>query len=380
MLLGSCICALVVLIVYLLETTRRIEHKWSICLVIVLISLMMGGNTDNPDIVNYKISYLNSADLSSVFRSNQWLMTLVMCISNKLNLEFLTFRVLFYFFGVLIIFVSIKRYVGYNIWALLFYMVFPMIIDATQMKNFMAMAMLTNAFCYLGDSGLKSKLFYVISCVVGAGFHVICYAYIPLVLILNVSAKKIARFIFAVATIAFSAIFVNEKMLDILASFLLGNVSENLAERTYVFFNSRVENGYIVYVIETVLIFLILFLINKEKNILNDALTNKQVMFLQRVYIAAIYIILFIPLYMYKQDFSRLIRNFSCIITASVLIYMVAWKEVQSEKRMSKFSFTQRGISILILYAVYLGFMFYWDIWVYSDTVVIPFFSENIFL
>lgn len=380
MLLGSCICALVVLILYLLETTRRIEHKWSICLVIVLISLMMGGNTDNPDIVNYKISYLNSADLSSVFRSNQWLMTLVMCISNKLNLEFLTFRVLFYFFGVLIIFVSIKRYVGYNIWALLFYMVFPMIIDATQMKNFMAMAMLTNAFCYLGDSGLKSKLFYVISCVVGAGFHVICYAYIPLVLILNVSAKKIARFIFAVATIAFSAIFVNEKMLDILASFLLGNVSENLAERTYVFFNSRVENGYIVYVIETVLIFLILFLINKEKNILNDALTNKQVMFLQRVYIAAIYIILFIPLYMYKQDFSRLIRNFSCIITASVLIYMVAWKEVQSEKRMSKFSFTQRGISILILYAVYLGFMFYWDIWVYSDTVVIPFFSENIFL
>ena len=380
MLLGSCICALVVLIVYLLETTRRIEHKWSICLVIVLISLMMGGNTDNPDIVNYKISYLNSADLSSVFRSNQWLMTLVMCISNKLNLEFLTFRVLFYFFGVLIIFVSIKRYVGYNIWALLFYMVFPMIIDATQMKNFMAMAMLTNAFCYLGDSGLKSRLFYVISCVVGAGFHVICYAYIPLVLILNVSAKKIARFIFAVATIAFSAIFVNEKMLDILASFLLGNVSENLAERTYVFFNSRVENGYIVYVIETVLIFLILFLINKEKNILNDALTNKQVMFLQRVYIAAIYIILFIPLYMYKQDFSRLIRNFSCIITASVLIYIVAWKEVQSEKRMSKFSFTQRGISILILYAVYLGFMFYWDIWVYSDTVVIPFFSENIFL
>lgn len=380
MLLGSCICALVVLIVYLLETTRRIEHKWSICLVIVLISLMMGGNTDNPDIVNYKISYLNSADLSSVFRSNQWLMTLVMCISNKLNLEFLTFRVLFYFFGVLIIFVSIKRYVGYNIWALLFYMVFPMIIDATQMKNFMAMAMLTNAFCYLGDSGLKSRLFYVISCVVGAGFHVICYAYIPLVLILNVSAKKIARFIFSVATIAFSAIFVNEKMLDILASFLLGNVSENLAERTYVFFNSRVENGYIVYVIETVLIFLILFLINKEKNILNDALTNKQVMFLQRVYIAAIYIILFIPLYMYKQDFSRLIRNFSCIITASVLIYIVAWKEVQSEKRMSKFSFTQRGISILILYAVYLGFMFYWDIWVYSDTVVIPFFSENIFL
>ena len=310
MLLGSCICALVVLIVYLLETTRRIEHKWSICLVIVLISLMMGGNTDNPDIVNYKISYLNSADLSSVFRSNQWLMTLVMCISNKLNLEFLTFRVLFYFFGVLIIFVSIKRYVGYNIWALLFYMVFPMIIDATQMKNFMAMAMLTNAFCYLGDSGLKSRLFYVISCVVGAGFHVICYAYIPLVLILNVSAKKIARFIFAVATIAFSAIFVNEKMLDILASFLLGNVSENLAERTYVFFNSRVENGYIVYVIETVLIFLILFLINKEKNILNDALTNKQVMFLQRVYIAAIYIILFIFKYFISNKSNILSTRF----------------------------------------------------------------------
>ena len=246
-----------------------------------------------------------------------------------------------------------------------------MIIDAAQLKNFMAMCFLTLALSKLVKGGIKGSIQYIIFCMVAAGFQITAYAYLPFVVFSNSAIKKRYRFFSCLPILAFSLLFSNRYMSSLLSDWLLDTLQGNILERSSRFIAGNLNNGYLVYFVATLAYIFFTFVFYKEINSSNLSVNNKKIG--ELAFLCSLYSLLFMPLYFHAQDFSRLLRNFIVLMHLAFILDIEAKNGYKSVK-IKRFSIKKKNI-INLGYVLFMLYMFYWDIAIYWDSVVVEFFK-----
>lgn len=373
----------VVLAVYFFECRKEKEgHRLSFALLFLVIVLMAGGNSFNADSRIYMRRYGEAAAGWS-FQDSQWAMSLFSFLCSRAGLSYMAYRTVFFAVGIGLIAWAGYRVLGRSMGLLALYMLFPMMIDATQMKNFMAMAIVTNAILLLARRDWKGNLGFILLILLAAGFQITAYAYLPLIIFCSLSYKRSVRFAACLPIFLFVVIFSRGSTGEYIYEFVLTAMDSSLISRVDKFFHREMNLGYLVYIFATAASFLLvrygrrIFLRSHEG-------TEKQRRVAEIIYLCSIYSFVFIPFYFFAQDFSRLLRNFSII---NHIMFLLALKQKKADLFSSARSrrillYVPKGNRRILLlgYLGYLIYMFYWDIGIYWESVVLAFLNHNFYL
>lgn len=364
------------IVIFLFEKKLKKKNTVSQICFIVSLAILMGWNETIADTEIYQIRY--SEAKTWLVDNSQPAMFLFMFLCNKIGLSFLQFKVVFLAFGLFLIDSARKKVANgqaHLFWLL--YFIYPMMIDAAQLKNFMAMAFVSYAIVLLAKDGWIHKVGFVILTLIAAGFQITAFAYLPLVVFVNSAFKKRYRILSCLPILGFALLFSNKITSRHLSNYLLTVLKGDVLDRTERFLTASTNHGYIVYILATVVVFGFAKW-TKKTVCMRASATNFQKRFTNVVYLCSIYAFLFIPFYFYRQDFSRLLRNFAIVNHFAVMLAMFCTMQDRKLHNIKRRSFTLcRTESIFVGYLIYLAYIFYWDIGVYMDTVVTPFF-ENI--
>ena len=146
---------------------------------IILLAVLCGGNNNNPDYLADEMLYYNTSEINE----GAWLEYLIISIFNNLEVSFELYRLVVYFVGYYLIFKALRMYIRDTLTFSLLYMLFPMMMDATQTTNFMSMAMVFYGLCsYSKSYNEKEYIFYIL---LAGGYHFIAYIYLPFVFCIN---------------------------------------------------------------------------------------------------------------------------------------------------------------------------------------------------
>lgn len=371
---------LIILAVYYCENKRMYRHLFSTLLFAILLGLIMGGNFYNADTNIYQITYAESKNFFNVGGS-QWAFSLFGWICNSFNFSFSLFRLIFYFVGIILLYIFSIRTLYNPFPFFIVYMFFPMIIDATQMKNFMAMVIMLNAIVFLNKISFKNILAFLILMIISAGFQITAFIYLPLLFFVPLFKKNIRIAVFSCSLVAF--LFITDVGSEFLRNIILSVVQGELRERVIKFFAPGLVNyGYFVYIIATIFCLLICYWCNKVIHKNKISLTGYY-KYLNMYFSIFVYIILFMPFYKYAQDFSRFLRNLIPLLSVCVILSFNSKLIKLNEKnvKFSLFNTKYKPIEIITFMAffVFIIYEFRWDIGVYWNTVVTPFFNYNLF-
>lgn len=360
--------------VFLIRLCERKERKYPLSeiLLLLLIILMMGGTYGNADWQAYKIRYQESA--SGNFITNpQWAQSLFGYLCNLLGLNYDQYRLVYVAVGVLLIYRVFKRYTDSAFLPLIFYMISPMIIDATQLKNFMMMAILANALPCLVDGSLKSKIKYILLVVLAAGFQITGFAYLPLVIFCDTGCRTKYRALSVLPIIVLDVLLARKSVVAQFYSTILTFLNSDTSNRMSSYGQKQVSYGYLVYWLATFLIFFMLHYAKKMVQKAENSDEKKKI--IDVAYMCSIYSFAFFPLHLLTIDFSRLFRNFAIMNHVAISNALQRGENVTAPKR--KGVFARDKTFLAVSYFVYLLYLFRFDIAGYMDTVVIPFFSDN---
>lgn len=359
------------MLVCLFEKKNK-KYTVSEIFLLLLIIFMMGGNYGNPDWMAYQIRYQESA--AGGFLSNaQWAHSLFGYICNLAGLSYDYYRLLYISVGVLLIYRVLKRYVDFAFLPLIFYMISPMIIDATQLKNFMMMAILSNALPCLIDNSMKSKIKYVALVFLAAGFQVTGFAYLPLVIFCDTGCKKKYRALSVLPIILLDILLARKTAVVNVYYYLLRFLSSDTSTRMQSYGQKQVRYGYLVYWLATFVIFFILWFGKRMMKKVENCEDRKKI--IDVAYMCSIYSFAFFPLHLLTIDFSRLFRNFAIINHVAVANALQRKDSISIPNR--KGIVSKDKAFLAVSYFVYLLYLFRFDIAGYMETVVIPFFTNN---
>lgn len=360
---------IIALFIYIKSIYDVTESKAAWMIYAIGLVIIMSNQATIADYSNYELGYYKSV-LGWSVTDQQWLMTMSGYFANKLGMTFQAYRTCIYILGICLLVVAAKKVESDITLFLILYSIFPMMIDAAQTKNFIAMAFLTLGLSELASTSKSKHIKYILLILIGAGFQIILYAYIPLVLFCNKKISKKYRAISIIPILIIAAFFSFSANRDILVTFLLSNASESFINRTKSFFSSHVNLGYLVYIMATLIAIFVMQFTNAFNQETNDTIIQND--YTSIVLQCTYYAIAFIPLYFFRQDFSRLLRNFAPSICIAVSIILSHNRGVVFGRH--SIVFTKEKIKIFMITLLYLVYSFYWDIWNYLDGVVKPFF------
>ncbi|MDY2594655.1 MAG: EpsG family protein [Oliverpabstia sp.] len=329
---------------------------------LVLLIVLSGGNTQNPDLWNYERAYSTVKELSVegfiyYFLSNQFL---------KLGIQFPIFRLCLYAGG-LIILHSINKKLTQK--APLFYVLYfasLVMIDTTQTFNFLGMIFLLLGIASLSLDKKNGTKKFLICTVVAVGFHFVFILYLPFAYFYRVSDRKLMMKIMGVfISIAFTFSIVSDVTgLTILISKVLNQFDRITTLDVYL--SSRTRYGHFLPIgMHLMLTLLSYYYYRVSKFNQDEELGDNNT--IQRIALMLnLYGIMFFPLFRIQLTLARLTRNM-------VLVTIFAGLDLKNK---SKVRNTRLILAIsLVIFACLQGYYSVYSS--YFTDIVIPFFERN---
>jgi hypothetical protein len=366
----------------------RKEHSKKVAILsLILILLLMGGAgpnySGNPDYANYKRNYENvGSNNKTVFDDIFIGFNILMKIGNLFNISFVYFRFIIISLCLILIYHFIIKKYAYNYnYIILFYMLYPMIIDSEQLKNLIAFTFLFIGISFLIKNTFKNKIYFTIFLFLASSIHLAFILYLPLILINSSYKNKFIRFIFFLFIFITLLIIVNNNQIPFI-NYLLEYIDNN---RLQVYLLSKTNYGFLIpfslNIINIILVFLSRkIIVNNNKQIRkysnNSNITYKKQYDIKRDYLFVDFVfwiniisIVFFPLYIKSITFYRLSRN---LIILNINSFSIA------SIRLRKNSINKLIFNLFVFLNIF--------IWFYSDLIVttsinsvlIPFFLRNI--
>jgi len=357
------------------------QHTFSSLVILILIYIMLAGNSQNADITNYEITYKANPSQWSIQLFAQWAYYLVINICNSFHLTFVQYRFVVYGIGLLALIGAIKKSEIHIYPVLFLYCMVPMIIDATQMKTFVAMCVITLAITFLHSGSKRDKIISIVLMIVSGGFHITALVFLPLVVLCDTNYNRKTKILSILPLVIFALLFSNRRMSSILSSVLLNILSASSFSRGNSYLLSHTNYGYLIYFVATfAFIYIIIYL---RKIILNcEFSTENERRFSNIAFYCSIFSLAFLPLYFIKLDFARLLRMLTPVYHIMFVMTFGSMNrkyEDNNSKRLIIKVNSKKTIALL-MYIIILLFMFYWEIYNFKDSVLIPFFEHNIFI
>ena len=241
------------------------KHYFSSVIIVLLVYFMVAGNYKNADSTVYETTYNINTSQWTFRIFSQWAYYLLINICNSLHLSFIQYRFVTYAIGFIAMIAAIHK-VETNLYSvLLLYSLFPMIIDATQMKNFIAMCFITFAITFLARGEKKDKFMFLLMIIIGAGFQITALAFIPLVVLCDNNYNKRMKLLAILPIVLFALLFSNRAMSALLSNYLLDFFTDSRFARASMYLNSRVNYGFLIYLIAT---FVFIYIVYKLRRII----------------------------------------------------------------------------------------------------------------
>lgn len=353
------------------ESLRKYSHMLSSLLLLIFFYLLVGGNSDNADYLTYVWTYQGSSDFTWD-RFGYWAYYLTIAFCRNLGLDFVSYRLIMYGIGFLFLFLFMRKIIGWSPLFLFFYFIFPMGIDATQMKNFVAMTILAYAFTFLCSSSKKGNIFYYLLVLLASGFHVAFLIFLPVPFFRRALSIRYFSVIFWTIVLSMIVLLSTGPGNTAFMTFLGTITPDDLMDKQALYLNQSVRFGYIIFLIANILIAVGLRYVWKvASQSLTATITEKN--FIHLAYICSLYSFLFFPFYMFTLEFARFFRDLFPIFHAAIVIAL----NVMCPKYLT---ITVRQILLLGCYLILLFYMGIFVIYNVFDSTVIPLFQSNIFI
>lgn len=374
---------LITIIVYFTNLINSLFKKHSkiiVMLFIILLWILMGANTQNPDINVYKMGYENISYGS--FEPGYILLERIFIF---LNFEYEAFRMFLSLVGILLIHNTVKSLIKNQSAFYLLYAVYPFMLDVVQMRNFISMAILIYAIPYLLSENQIGPLKYVVLVLIAGSIQIIAIVYLPLVVFVRMRKTGLKKIVYGVCILFLLAISLNENGRNMISQLLIITMG-SYNEKVKLVVNKQTQYGYLLFWLIQCINFMLIYWTNKNYN------TNENSKFLcrkKRLYInidlrekrciehkyivlmfwVNVYAFSFMPLYVFWSTFSRCMRN---IVPLNILAYIIAGNSLPS-KSFRKTIFTAT-------YILYIFILFFIEIYIlYGESIMKAIFKYNSF-
>ena len=352
--------------------------KISILIYLLFLTIMMAANVNNPDYYNYLKSY----NYIEALKGSEWGYYYLAKFCSNLGVGYHQFKFIIAILGLLLIHSTVRRYLKKCTLFYLLYFLCPFMIDATQLKNFLAMSFFIFAVPFLTESTLKGKLKYVLLIVMAASFQITAFVYLPIAFLGNVEKNKLITLILIIVIILSVVIGLNRSFVIYLAGLIsssLGNFDDRIIE----FSSVDTTYGFIIYWgLQIISFFLIKWAKKSYENSYQEDIQEKLLInnknfeykLIKLLDVINIYSFIFLPFYVIQLTYGRFLRN---ILPLNYIILILAYRKNKVVEGKITLHTTLMFSSLIIYAALNFYFMIYME---YNDTIIKPLFTDNWFL
>lgn len=360
----------------ILNTFLRKESKIIVLLTIIFLWILMGANTQNPDIYAYQVSYY-SGELDSL-EIGYWLLE---TIFNNLGFTYQTFRMVICGVGILLMHNTINKITDKKSIFYMLYFIYPFFLDIVQIKNFLAMAIFIYSIRYLKDNNKYDALKYIVCILIASLIQITALIYLPIVFIINKRKTVIFKFLFIESVTIVMFVCVNNDLLSLISQIII-KIFGNVDDRIYIYMYKQTNWGFLFFWALQFMNCLLIYYCNKlhqkyeskYKELISRRKSyigyeDKQ-KYLNIIMWINIFAFLFLPFYVFQATFSRFMRNIIPLnlICFSVIGEIVSYKDI-------------RKIWFILLCFLYNVLIFYIEVVVlYNDSIIKAIFKFNQYL
>lgn len=293
----------ILVILNLIFAIRKRHSKFVFFLSFVFLWILIAGNTHNPDLQAYKNIYYGDN------RSIELGFVLLTKLFRNMNISFEAFVAIISFFCLVMTFTTIKLYTKNLNLVMGLYMIYPFVIDAIQLRNFIATSIVIFSIRYLLRNNLKNKLKYVFFIILAGMMHQLFFFYL-LFLLIDIKKRNTKIKVIVGSSLLFSVlVFLNGNSIP-----LLDQILPISPEKYRRYFSTKLRYGFLI---NWSFNLLYLFLINLSKKRVSQNKNELDVSNIERYITLVFWInvvtVVFFPLYMLNVNFYRLYRNISLI-------------------------------------------------------------------
>lgn len=336
--MGSIIAIFVVLLNFINAIIKN-NAKSIAYLMLILLLLVMSFSYNNADFESYRDLYEGTRFFNYDFDpyganwfgySSDYGFTILSKIFLELGIEYEVFRFFFMAVGLLLMYLSVRKFVENLSGFYLVYFFFPFFMDVIQIRNFLIASILTYALTFLMENNRYSKIKYIVCLVIAISIHKIAIVYLPFAFIFNLSKNNVFRKIyFMLIGIAL--------LMPLYGGFLkenlgfLGEVAQyEYASQLDLYTHTEMNYGYLVYWFYTVCVILIMKYIFKKFHYAKASIEITT--YMNVIYQMCLYMCLFLPLFAINGEFSRILRNVLPSIYIVVILALEKIKNGNSKK------------------------------------------------
>lgn len=324
---------------------------------LIALIILMGGNTQNPDIRNYIWSYNTTGSVIE----GSFIYTLLKDLFVRVGFSFEIYRLFLYIVGLFNIHYACKRLGASTAVTYICYGIALMMIDSTQTYNFFGMSLLLVGVAHLIRDDSHNRIKFVIAILLATGFHMVFLFYIPFIFIYRrtVSKQLLKVYIFTTAIVFLFSTVASVSGLAGIIQRVLTIVGLN-SYQSYLSARTRYGHYYPMLIHLVSCVYSFYFYRKAEK----EDLSCKEIC--RIILLLNLYGIFAFPLFRFQLTIARLTRNLEMLTFISGVVFT---KEQ-----------TNKNVRILIIVALLIlaGIMGYFSVYSdYQETIVQPFWNNN---
>ena len=324
-------------------------------LILLLITLLVGANSNNPDLHNYIYNYSRRTTVLE----GSFAFSFVNNLFYRNGITFQIFRLFLYAFGYIVLGFALRKLIGNKPIIYIFYAIAFMMIDCTQTYNFVGMCLFMLGVSYLIVDDSRWK--FILCVVLASGFHVVFLFYLPFIFIYSRTDRKqlLKLYLIVLGIVIFISLFAGVSGLATVIQRLLSATGLDTYQS---FIQTRTRYGHL-YPMMTHLV-CCLFGYYYYKKTPEESVESKNIY--RIIFLLLLYGIFAFPFFHFQLTLGRLTRNLELLTFVAGIIYS---HEVTNYNR--------KAINYFMLFAlaIFLGYFIVYSS--YMDTIVHPFFEYN---
>lgn len=303
--------------------------------------LLFTFNYDNADYEMYRNIY------EGHYGSSEILFSYLCRFFYNIGFSFEVFRGIYCFVCLILIGTTINKYSNSKNISLVLYFLFPFILDAVQIRHFMAISIITYALPLLNENSKKNYIKYIILNLIAVGFHYATLFYFIFIFIKKLSLKKVA--VISIVLNILMIIFIKN---DLIVKILLNILPENKVNIYFISDKLKSSNLLLaqcfliqIFIFVVIYICYYIYIKNNNQNIENNNIKN-QINFFKNTLKINMIISILNPAYYYNLDLIRIFRGIS------VPNYIVIGNTIDNKN--------SRGNLIPVLMGLFISMLMFW--------------------
>lgn len=330
----------------------------------IILIILYGGNTVNPDYSAYEMNYLY--DQYEHFEIGY---TILEKLFFSLGISYNGFRLVLASIGITLIHTTVKKIIPKR--ASLFYILYslyPFMMDVVQVRNFLAMSIFIFSIHFLIEDKKNKDIKYIITIIIASLFQKTALIYLPFIFFLKIRKTGNFKLIYIIAIGTTVALVFIPAFKNIFSNFVYMILGSN-ETRLVVYAEAQVSLGYFVFVFIQLTNFMFLRY-SKKTSENSDAkkMCEKSKKFINVIYWLNVYAFMFLPLYIFQATYTRFMRN---IFPLNIIVFVLITYFHFSNKKWNKNMY----IAAFVLFTM---FLFVFEIYLpYSKTIIEAVFRNN---